>query len=174
MTFNYFKDANGAEHMARVFLLEPDDVEKRSVQKGTSKRRPSPTLEDFEETATQRGVGHLYRALVEGLDGPLHPYTMITAVAFYGKLDGGLRSIFSLLPAKSSVVQGLHFQVYLWRLARYLNRPPEEVTAHLPESREPWKYASVSDQDASGFAGHFRMPDEVQRFVALFRGTQDA
>lgn len=170
VTFNYFTDAGGAEHIARVFLLEPEKVEKRSIQKGTSKRRSSPMFEEFEQMAEQHGVGKLYRALLEGLSGPLHPYTMRTSVAFYGKLDGTSRSIFSLLPPKSSEEQGLHFQVYLWRLARYLGRTPEEVTAHLPEHKEPWKYVSTADQDGSGYAGFFRQAEEVDRFVAFVRG----
>jgi hypothetical protein len=169
VTFNYFAEPSGAEHIARVFLLEPEKVEKRSVQKGTSKRRSSPTFEEFEQIAEQQGVGDLYRPLISGLRGPLHPYTMLTSVAFYGKLDGGTRSIFSLLPPKSTPDAGLHFQVYLWRLARLLGRTPEQVSAHLPDRKEPWKYVSTSDQDGSGYAGFFRTPEEVTHFVSLVR-----
>jgi hypothetical protein len=170
VTFNYFTDPSGAEHIARIFLLEPEKVEKRSVQKGTSKRRTSPTLEEFGQIAEQQGVGDLYHSVLDGLrPGPLHPYTMLTSVAFYGKLDGGQRSIFSLLPPKSSPDQGLHFQVYLWRLARLLGRTPEQVTDHLPEHKEPWKYVSTSDQDLSGYSGFFRTSEEVARFVSLVR-----
>lgn len=170
VTFNYFADVAGVEHIARVFLLEPEQVEERSNQKGTSKRRSHPPFEAFEKMAQEQGVGDFYRMLLEGLRGPLQPYPLQTAVAFYGKLDGGLRSIFSLLPPKSSPERGLHFQLYLWRLARYLGRTPEDVTAHLPQQREPWKYVYNSDQDASGYAGFFRQAEEVERFVAFVRG----
>lgn len=174
VTFNYFADAAGAEHVARVFLLEPEKVERRSIQKGASKRRPSPTFDEFEQMAEQKGVGNLYRSALNGLRGPLHPYAMTTLVAFYGKLDGGTKAIFGLLPTKSSPDAGLHFQVYLWRLARYLGCTPDEVTAHLPEHREPWKYVSTSDQDSSGYAGFFRTPEDVARFVSLVRGSPAA
>lgn len=171
VTFNYFADPSGSEHIARIFLIEPEKVEKRSIQKGTSKRRSSPSFEEFDQIAEQNGTGDLYRELLEGLRGTLNPYTMLTSVAFYGKLDGGARSIFSLLPPKSSPEKSLHFQVYLWRLARYLGRSPDEVRTHLPEHKEDWKYVSTSDQDGSGYAGYFRTPEEVARFLSLVRET---
>jgi hypothetical protein len=43
-TFQYFKEPNGSELLARAFLLEPAQVELQSRTKGVSKRRPnSPT-----------------------------------------------------------------------------------------------------------------------------------
>jgi len=169
-TFHYFKEVvNGhsSERVARVFLLEPETVEHRSTQRGASKRRPSPTLEEYEELAERRGVKTLYHPFVSRLRPHFSIYSMKTIVGFYGHLDGGLRALLALYPAESSREQGLHFTLYLWRLAKYLGVEPECLKSVLPDSIDDWKYTSNSDQDASGVSGYFRDVNEVDRFVGF-------
>ena len=167
-TFHYFMDSDGTEHLARAFLLEPEAVEHRSAQRGSAKRRAPPSFDDYEEIAESNGVGDTYRLLLGGVQPLLHPATMVTLVAFYGKIDGSDRAIFSLYPADSSVEKGLHFTVYLWRLARLLGLEPEEVRQALPGKPEPWKYVSTSDQDGSGYSGYFKTQEGASAFMRLF------
>ena len=70
---------------------------------------------------------------------------------------------------ESSKSEGLHFTIYFWRLARYLDIPTERIEESLPSDLEPWKYVSTSDQDGSGFAGYFTSDAEVEAFLRLFR-----
>lgn len=167
-TFHYFRDEDGSEHVARVFLLEPEEVEQRSARRGTGKRRAAPSFEEYEEEAEQNGVGHLYRRLLNGLRAHLTSYAMITMVGFYVKTEEGLRAMFGVYPSQSSGETGLHYTVYLWRLAALLDVTIEDVEAHLPSNPEPWKYVSTADEDASGFAGAFRSEEDVDRFSSLF------
>lgn len=167
-TFHYFNDPVGAQHVARVFLLEPEGVEQRSAQRAGSKRRPAPPLEEYDEMAERNGVGSFYAALLHGVRPRLMPEPMVTLVALYARLDGGFRAILGLYPAKSTGAEGLHFTVYLWRLARLLDVSPDTVRSALPKGVEPWKYVSTSEQDESGFSGHFKTQDEVDAFLSLF------
>ena len=167
-TFHFFQDAEGSEYLARVFLLEPEAVEQRSAQRGSSKRRSAPSFEEYEELAEKNGVSTLYKPLLSGLHGRVQPETMVTLVAFYGKLDGGWRALFGVYPAQSSQGEGLRFTIYLWRLARYLDIPTDRIVQALPGDLEPWKYVSTSPQDESGFAGYFTNDAEVEAFLRLF------
>ena len=110
----------------------------------------------------------LYKPLLSGLHGRVQPETMVTLVAFYGKLDGGWRALFGVYPAQSSQGEGLRFTIYLWRLARYLDIPTDRIVQALPGDLEPWKYVSTSPQDESGFAGYFTNDAEVEAFLRLF------
>ncbi|RLD40699.1 MAG: DUF91 domain-containing protein, partial [Bacteroidetes bacterium] len=47
-TFHYFRDDEGKEFLARVFLIEPSQVEYRSQTKSISKRKPPLTYEELE------------------------------------------------------------------------------------------------------------------------------
>jgi hypothetical protein len=60
-TFQYFKEPNGSELLARVFLIEPAQVELQSRTKGASKRRPNLTYEELDAIAAEKGVQELYR-----------------------------------------------------------------------------------------------------------------
>lgn len=173
VTFQYFEQGP-TELVARVFLIEPDAVQQRSSQRPTSKRRPAPSFEEFEEVARRNGVGALYRVLLDGLRLHLRPENMVTLVAFYGSLDGGVRAICSLYPEQSSEARGLHFTVYAWRLARFVGKPVDAVEQALPDGIEPWKYVSTSTQDESGYAGHFRTEADARAFLHVFqRGLGD-
>jgi hypothetical protein len=58
-TFQYFKAADGAELVARTFLIEPSQVEYKAQTKGASKRLPNLTYEELEEIADHNGMGDL-------------------------------------------------------------------------------------------------------------------
>jgi len=175
-TFHYFReDVDGApsERLVRVFLLEPETVEHRSVQRGSSKRKPPPTLEEYDELVEHQGVAEMYRPLLNRLGAYFSIYPMVTLVAFYGPLDGGHRALFSIYPADSSRNEGLHFTLYLWRLAKFLAVEPDEIRGVLPNSLSPWKYVSTSDQDGSGVSGYFTELREVTAFIDFVERKRD-
>jgi len=168
VTFSYFR-AEQSEFIARVFLLEPAEVEQRSRRSGESKRQPNLTPDELADASLRAGVDHLYRPLERKLSEVLYRRTTRSSLAFYGRFGGGYKAVFSLLPLDSSESSGLRFILYLHRLAEFLGVSIEQIQASLPQSHEPWKYYSSADQDASGFTGYFREQQDVERFLRLFR-----
>lgn len=167
-TFSYFRTEQ-SELLARVFLIEPVEVEKRSH----AGRQPNLTPDELADAATRAGVDQLYSSLERKLSEVLYRRTTRSSLAFYGRFGGGYRAVFSLLPLDSSESSGLRFIVYLHRLAEFLGVSTDLIQTSLPQSYEPWKYYPSADQDASGFTGHFREPQDVERFLKLFRaGSQ--
>jgi hypothetical protein len=63
-TFHYFQPADWPELLARVFLLEPSEVELNTRAKGSSKRRPNLSYEELKALAVQAGVPELYEYAV--------------------------------------------------------------------------------------------------------------
>jgi hypothetical protein len=58
--FQYFQNKGGKEFLARVFLIEPSQVEYSSRTRGGSKRPPNLTFDELQEIADKNGVGELY------------------------------------------------------------------------------------------------------------------
>lgn len=166
VTFQYFRDEDGKEYLARVFLIEPSQVEHSTKTKMASKRRPSLTYEELQEIAESNGVGELYRQLVEGLTTGLDQrMTTMSSVAFIGIMEGSRNTIFSLLPGESDPKQGIRFQAYIERLAEYLGANRHDVVRILPsesKEHEPWKGAPPT------LVGFFKNSDEVDQFLEGF------
>ena len=166
VTFQYFKDEAGGELLARVFLIEPSEVEYRTKSIRSSKRKPNLTFEKLQEIADEKGVGNLYRMLIAGLDNYFGKGTTISSFVFLGKYKGSSRrTIISLIPTKSSADQGLLFQIYYYRFLECLEADAEKVLTLLPEQRENWQYASQPGEEWSGFEGYFKTEDEVEHFL---------
>jgi hypothetical protein len=58
-TFQMFRAPTGAEFLARVFLIEPEQVDYQNRTKGSSKRLPNLTGEELNEIATRAARGYL-------------------------------------------------------------------------------------------------------------------
>lgn len=164
-TFQYFREPDGSELLARVFLLEPAQVELQSRTKGASKRRPNLTYEELNKIAQDNGVTALYRLAVAGLERYLQKHTTRSSIGFAAKLDSGRKNIVSLIPKESNATTGLRFQIYLLRLRTFFNLSEDAVLAILPSQREPWIYYESAGPDFSGFQGFFANDAEVNRFL---------
>jgi hypothetical protein len=171
-TFSFLAaDTEGSEYLARVFLLEPDEVERRASR--SSKRERNLTPDELAEKAATAGVGGLYDPLANALAAHLSGRTTRSSLSFYARLDEGWKAAFTLIPDESDAQRGLRFHAYIYRLAAYLNVEAAAVEAHLPGSREKWKYYETADDDLSGAAGFFKTTEEVARFLSLFQsGSQ--
>lgn len=165
-TFQYFRDENNRELLARVFLIEPSEVEYKTQTKTSSKRKPNLTYEQLEEIAEKNGVGDLYRYFVDSLT-PLFDKTSTrrSSIAFVGLLDGSKKAIMNLIPQDSNQNKGLYFQVYIPRLSDYFNVDKNHLIALLPKQSEEWKYYYNAPPDMSGYAGFFKNKAEIQQFV---------
>ena len=163
-TFGYFRNDQGQEFLARVFLIEPEQVEYNAQTISGSKRQPPLTYEELRELANHNGVGVTYTTLVEGLRNLFDKMgTTRSSVAFKGNPQN---TILSLIPGESSSNSGLRFQVYSTRLAEYLNTSEQEAISLLPEYKEEWEYGKGGGPEWSGFAGFFKDLEASQRFLA--------
>jgi hypothetical protein len=165
-TFQVFRSSADAEFLARVFLIEPEQVDYQTKTKGSSKRLPNLTAEQLAEIATSNGVGDLYRRCVGALEDRYQAGTTRTSIAFKAPFNGRTHTVFSLIPENSSEQKGLRFQAYTIRLASVLGIPQEDVVSLLPPSKEPWTYYEGAPVDYSGHAGFFRTPEEVETFIS--------
>ena len=79
-----------------------------------------------------------------------------------GTIDGHRKTIFGLAPGNSSLEQGVHFYVYIERLADYLGMKREQLDPLFPGDAKdsiPWTGADVQIE------GFFKTTDEVARLV---------
>ena len=162
-TFQYFPDGD-RELLARVFLIEPSDI----VPGGTSTGRARLTYEQLRNQAEDKGVLELYAPLVEGLGRFFSRRRTRSSIGFKAEIDGGRKTIISLIPQESSSDSGLRFQVYIHRLAQLLGVKADEAAEFLPASREPWKYYEAADEDWAGYSGFFKNSEEATRLLSAF------
>jgi hypothetical protein len=164
-TFQYFKEPSGAELLARVFLIEPAQVELQSRTRGGSKRRPNLTYEELESLAAEKGVQELYHHAVTNLERYFQKHTTRSSIVFASMFSGSRKAVVSLIPQESSASDGLRFQLYSLRLRTFLNRSEDDVLAMLPSCRDPWIYNEGAGPDYEGFQGFFATPAEIDCFL---------
>ncbi len=168
VTFQCFKDGAGTDLLGRVFLIEPKDVEMNVATKSSSRRKPNLTYEQLEQIADDRGVGGLYRRLVEAFSTPFDStQTTRSNIQLVLKWDGGSGTGLNLIPEQSNTSQGVRFQLYSVRLARVLGVPPEELESALPPGAEPWKYHPSASAEFTGVAGYFKSFTEAEPLIRL-------
>jgi Endonuclease NucS len=123
-TFQYYLQPNGPELLARVFLLDPSEVELKTRTQGASKRRPNLTDEELRASADEAGVAELYNYAFDAFQAVLYIQRKRASIAFQGKLDRGRRVVINLVPGDSSSEDGLRFQVYKTWYAERAGIPP--------------------------------------------------
>ena len=167
-SFQYFKSENGQQLLARVYLIEQEEVEYKAQIKGGSKRKPNLTYEELEEIARENGVWNLYEKLIDGLEDKFYKATTRSQINFKGNVFGKFGSIINLLPPKSDLEKGLAFEVYFWRFIEYTNLNEEIVINLLPSNKTNWAFsgATIKDKDYSGYEGFFSNEEEVEKFLS--------
>lgn len=172
-TFQYFKEQNASELIARVFLIEPDVVEEQIRIKGQSKRAPNLTYEKLDGIAKDNGVQELYNYAVAGLGRYFQKHTTRSSIAFTALLNGSRKTVVSLIPQESNSSDGLRFQVYSRRLCTWLNLPENANLPMLPPHHERWIYPGSPDNpDFEGFQGFFSKLAEVDHFIEGLERSQ--
>lgn len=171
-TFDYFKDGAN-QYLARVFLIQPEAVEARSRTKGSSKRRPDYTPEEWAAIAKQNGVEEKYRQVLGALERVLQPRFGVTMVTLAGAVGEANKALVNLLPLESTPERGLCFQIYTNRLGTFLDLPAEAIEQALPPGCEAWRYktSGSTDPEWDGVRGFLADSDAVDRLVSLFTTT---
>jgi len=163
--FSYIKTPEGLEILARVFLVDPGTVQYKATTGGSSHRRRRLTYEELEAAADEQGVGDLYRQFVQGLQQFFAPGRTRSSRAFRGHFGESKRTIFSLVPQKSSSEDGLYFELYFQRICEFFHMAESEVLALLPAARQDWSYGEGMGPEWSGYCGYFKTSDEAGRFI---------
>ena len=166
VTFQYFQNEMGNEFLARVFLIDPKRIEYMSDTKAGVRKR-NLSLRELQEDADKKGVGRLFRTLVETLRGHFDGVgTTQSSFAFSGKLEGRMKTLFSLIPGESSSGEGLRFQFYSKRLSEFWNIDEAKLKRLFPPDLEEWYYIlGGTDPEYSGFAGFFKNMTEVETLL---------
>jgi hypothetical protein len=169
-TFQYFRLPDGPELLARVFLIEPSEVERSVRTKGASKRRPNLTYEELEAQADESGVRELYDYAVAAFETMLQKRTTQSSIGFGGSFDGSRKNIVSLLPGESDAENGLFYRLYKNRFAELAALSAADAEALMPRHHEDWSFdPSKNDPDWSGFEGFIASREEVDRLAGALR-----
>lgn len=163
--FQYFRNERGSEFLARVFLIDPGQVEDRT--KDLAKRKPRLTYEQLQEIAEQNGVADIYQRLCDGLVTYFKKYTTQSSLGFDWTFEDGRKSMMSLIPQESSAERGLRYRVYTSRFSAFLGIPEELATSIFPE-KEKWEYFKNAPPEWSGHAGYFKSVEEAEAFLSRF------
>ena len=175
-TVQHFKDGDGREYLAQVYLIEPEEAEAKS--RSASKRR-SITLTELQAEADQNDIGEMFRRMREGTQGILlaRPYS---ERIWYGvRLDsGGQRLLLIVYSVPRGDRPGMSFTVHTSRFSEHMGISIEQLRACLPETtREApvnhWSGSSPEEREnARGLGGSFQSLEEVETFLAGLRSRE--
>ncbi|MBD2447371.1 DUF91 domain-containing protein [Nostoc sp. FACHB-152] len=172
VTFNYFRSEDGRELLARVFLIEPNQVEENTQRQNNSKRQPNLSYTELEEIAQRYGLERIYFELYNNLVGRY--FTVVSTTRSSLSLKKGNKTIFTLIPVESNAEKGLKFRIYTTRFAKSLGINQEQITNLLPLSRYAWENYPGATPDWCGHEGFFKDLNELDIFIAgLHNITQD-
>lgn len=161
VTFQFFQKES-KEFLSRVFLIDPGEAEYRTRTRSASKRKSALTYEELEKIAEKNKVGDLYRKIVEELTRYFDQrVTTRSSVAFIGIMgeNKSRKTIFSILPEKSSSGTGIQYEVYLDRFVDYFGINKEVVDVLSSYKRE-------SDREGREFGkGYFKNEDQINKFL---------
>ena len=168
-TFQHFRTPDGAELLARVFFIEPSEVESHSRSKPTSKRLPNLTDEEIRRLAEEAGVQEIYGYAVAAFGRLLKKQTTRSSITFATALPNGPKRGVVLSfwpgPGDSSTANGLKYQLYKNRFAAVTGLTELEVEDRMPASREAWSYWPAGGPDLDGFEGYIKTTEEINRLA---------
>lgn len=170
LTFQFFKEGD-TEYLGRVFLLDPEISESKMGKTGTKKRRPYLKYEELVKIAEENGVIEQYSKLLESLRTVFSgTSTNVSSLTFSVATENGRNIVMGLVPTESTKETGLRFYLYAKRLLDFTSISRENLVSALPSDSKDWAYPGTTKFDElwSGYTGHFKTMDEVNRFINLF------
>ena len=165
-TFRYFKD-NGKEFLARVFLIEPSEADYRTQTKTNSKRKPPLTYEELEKIAEKRGVGILYKKLLDGMKRCVNSIAPTrSSVAFIGvRKDKSRRTIFSILPEENDQKGGVYCEIKKDHFLQYFNMELSVLKKVFPADNK----LTYTDGQGEYIIGYFKNEEQIDKFIAILK-----
>lgn len=166
-TFQYFQTNDGKELLARVFLMEPAQVELQKRTKGSSKRRPNLTPEELTARARDAGVEDLFVYAANRFSEDLTRTTTRSSYSFTGRFGNSRKAVVNLIPGDSNSSAGVRFQLYKHRLGRLAGLSQEHIRSLMPQATEDWIYHEGAGQDYEGFEGFLSSRADVDRITEV-------
>ncbi len=178
-TVQHFKDSNGREMLAQVYLIEPEVAEAKT--NSVSKRGGYGTVNGLQKVADDNGIGYLYRRVREGVKGIFSATAYQDAVGYSLRLNSGGTRVVMFISALSFNDEGggIEFTVHADRFSRYLEISPDQLKSLLPKGHwetdlSNWIRSSPEEKRyALGLKGRFYTVEEVDQFIAGLRAAAE-
>ncbi len=174
LTVQHFKDSNGRQMLAQVYLMEPELAAEKS--RSRSKRTSYKTVNELQAIADSSGIGNLYRQVRDGVRGILSAQPYSESVAYYARLEeGGTRTVMFIRTIPDEETGKLRFTIHATRFDNILGISLEALKNSLPDNIQErdlssWVGSSESErQSAQGFGGVFQNSQEVDKFIKVLR-----
>ena len=174
LTVQHFKDGNGRQMLAQVYLMEPELAAEKSRTR--SKRTSYKTVNELQAIAVSNGIGDLYRQIRDGVRSILSAQPYSESVAYCARLDeGGVRTVMFVGATADEATGKLRFTMHATRFNSILGISLEALKNYLPDNIQQrdlsgWVGSSEAErQNAKGFNGVFQTSQEVEKFISLLR-----
>lgn len=172
VTVQHFKDRNGREMLAQVFLVEPEQAKEASKSKLSTR----PRVDDLFKMAEDSGIGHLFERLREGVRRVLSAYPYPESMLYQCRTrEGKLRAILEVNASRSDN-EGMGFTAHATRFGEHLGIDLDRLKALLPTnvqettSVRQWRGSSDEEKaNAVSLEGDFHTVEEVDKFVKGLR-----
>ena len=177
-TVQHFKDSNGREMLAQVFLVEPEEAQAKA--KANSKRTTGyRTVNQLQALADENGVGELYRRVRDGVRRILNATPYGDTVGYIRRLDDGrTRTVMFIGAVPASETGGIGFTIHADRFGNYFGIDLENLKAILPENISEathvrrWPHDAEEDRaNVIGLDGAFHTVEEVDKFIDGLRAA---
>jgi Endonuclease NucS len=167
-TFEYFRDDQGRELLARAFLIEPEQAEIKTQISPASTHRSQRSREELQTIADQNGVGEIYKVLAAGMEQYFkRSVPKATLLGFVGRIGESQNAIFNLVPTASTPQGGLRFQVFFEKFVVFFGLDKSKALSILPPTKHEWQFSPGLEW--SGYEGFFRNLGEANAFLEELR-----
>ena len=170
-TVRHFQDGSGRGLLAKVYLIEPEEVRPRV--RGSSARSMYRTVNQLQVLADENGIGEVYRRLREGVRGIFAANGYSRTVGYVRRLeDGGVRTLMLVEAVPGDDNGGMKFTAHGTRFERYMGMSMEDLRDKLPGNTvdcnvRGWSGSSPEERESAwGLEGLFHTVNEVDKFVS--------
>ncbi len=172
-TFAYFKTSEGEEHLGRSFLLDEQEVQRRSqTRSAPTKRRRNATIQELREMAEARGALALFGKAHNALR-PLfaRSVTSQSTVSFEVRISEGNRSAISIVADWSSFKAGLVMRLRDGIIAEYFDAQEDRIREICGD-----EVKSIPGVSPSSLWGGERLfdDDKLDSLIRLLNGANAA
>ena len=175
-TVQHFRDKDGREILAQVYLIEPEVAEARSR---SASRRRATTLTELQAEAEENGIGGMFGRMREGTRDILLARPYFQRIWYGARLeDGGQRALLIVYSVPDEEHQGMPFTLHVTRFNNYLKVSKEQLQEWLPDNTEKrdvnhWAGSSPEEREsAEGLGGYFHSVEEVEKFLAGLKNRE--
>ena len=172
-TVQHFRDKDGREVLAQVYLIDPEKAEAKS--KSASKRR-SVTLTELQAEADENSIGEMFQAMRQGTRGILLARPYLNRIWYGARVDGGeQRALLIVYSNQKDDDPGMQFTAHVTRFKNHMRVSEEQLREWLPVNTQEanvtgWSGSSPDErQNAQGLAGSFQRVEEVEKFLTGLR-----